>query len=101
MNVLQIHTGEKPNVCPYCNHGFIQTGTCKQHIFKVHGIEVPKGMGMKQFIASIATNAGFAANLANAKPSASRGRKPRSPPPALSTNRPHEISFAPHTDPRV
>ena len=28
-------------------------------MFKVHGVEVPKGMGMKEFIASIATNAGM------------------------------------------
>ena len=43
------HTGERPNVCPYCHHGFIQLGVCKSHILKIHGIVVPKGMTMKVF----------------------------------------------------
>ena len=50
------HTGEKPNVCPYCNHGCIQIGDCKNHILKVHDIVVPKGMSMKTFRDSLATN---------------------------------------------
>ena len=43
------HTGERPNVCPYCQHGFIQIGACKSHVLKVHGVEVPKGISMKKF----------------------------------------------------
>ena len=50
------HTGERPNVCPYCKHGFIQLGVCKSHILKVHGIAVPKGMNMKTFCDSLAAN---------------------------------------------
>ena len=50
------HTGERPNVCPYCHHGFIQLGVCKSHIKKIHGIVVPKGMNMKTFCDSLSAN---------------------------------------------
>ena len=50
------HTGERPNVCPYCQHGCIQIGDCKAHIRKVHGVVVPKGMSMKTFCESLSTN---------------------------------------------
>ena len=50
------HTGERPNVCPYCQHGFIQITDCKSHIRKVHGIVVPKGMTMKTYCDSLSTN---------------------------------------------
>ena len=50
------HTGERPNVCPYCQHGCIQIGECKRHIRKVHGIVVPKGMSMKAFCDSLTSN---------------------------------------------
>ena len=66
-----IHTGEKPNVCPYCQHAFIQLGVCKSHILKVHGIEVPKGMNMKTFVEGLGKGPDFAADVN--KPG--RGRK--------------------------
>ena len=47
------HTGERPNVCPYCHHGFIQLSVCKSHILKIHGVVVPKGMNMKTFSDSL------------------------------------------------
>ena len=50
----QDESGEGTNVCPYCQHGFALVAPCKQHIFKVHGVEVPKGMGIKKFSQSIA-----------------------------------------------
>ena len=50
------HTGERPNVCPYCHHGFIQLSVCKSHIQKIHGIVVPKGMNMKTFCDSLSAN---------------------------------------------
>ena len=43
------HTGERPNVCPYCNHGCIQIGVLKSHILKIHKVVVPKGMSIEKF----------------------------------------------------
>ena len=37
------HTGEKPYVCPFCQHGFIQRAPFKRHVLHMHGVEVPKG----------------------------------------------------------
>ena len=96
-NHRMIHTGERPNVCPYCQHGFIQISACKQHIFKVHGVEVPKGVGMKKFIEGLEKNPHLVdpEQLVNHK--AVRGRKPRSPTSLSSQNRLHDIGFAPHS----
>ena len=43
------HTGERPHLCPYCHHGFIQPNDCKKHILKIHGVVVPKGMNVRAF----------------------------------------------------
>ena len=52
-----IRTGEKPNICPYCQHAFIQLGVCKSHILKVHGVQVPKVKNMKKFVEGLASGA--------------------------------------------
>ncbi|CAL4066313.1 unnamed protein product, partial [Meganyctiphanes norvegica] len=36
VNHYRTHTGLKPFVCPYCNHGFIQKGNLKTHILRHH-----------------------------------------------------------------
>lgn len=43
---------EGPNICPYCKHGFSLSALCKQHILKVHDVEV-KGMSLKRFCESV------------------------------------------------
>ena len=99
-NHRMIHTGERPNVCPYCQHGFIQVSACKQHIFKVHGVEVPKGVGMKKFVEGLQKNPHLdpGGGLVNHIHKPVRGRKPRSPTSLSSQSRLPDIGFAQHSN---
>ena len=57
-NHRMIHTGERPHLCPYCKHAFIQSSACKQHILKVHGVEIPRGMFLGTFLKGLSNSGG-------------------------------------------
>ena len=54
---LQTDAEEGSFTCPYCEHGFSLSNPCKQHILKVHGVEVPKGMSIQQFRETVSKDA--------------------------------------------
>ena len=48
---------------------------CKQHVFKVHGIEIPKGVGVKRFFDGLPKDPELAAE--HVRKTAVKGKKPK------------------------
>ena len=58
---------------------------CKQHVFKVHGIEIPKGVGVKKFFDGLPKDPELAAE--HVRKTAVKGKKPKPLPTPLAVEK--------------